>query len=116
MDNHLAAILLTQGAALIRSRPTFFPDPGKLLLEVKAIAINPVDAWQRNNNVLLESSSKPARMSQPARLYQELGLRHSNPTISFQEGAVFLLATLTALSGLTTIDIPLNERFAPTEK
>lgn len=62
MDNHLAAILLTQGAALIRSRPTFFPDPDKLLLEVKAIAINPVDAWQRDNNVLLVPFISPSSL------------------------------------------------------
>ncbi|KAL4737150.1 chaperonin 10-like protein [Aspergillus similis] len=159
MANHLAAILLTQGAPLtIRRLPTPSPGPGELLLEVKAIAINPVDAWQRDNNVLpfpiypavigcdvagivvKAGPDVPDSAPQPGARVAALAssfYREGSPqygafqqfalvgyhcavslpaTISLEEGAVFPLATLTALSGFTTVGIPLNNRFVPEEK
>ncbi|KAL8784044.1 MAG: hypothetical protein Q9195_009213 [Heterodermia aff. obscurata] len=46
---HLAAILPQKGAPLsLASRPTPTPSPHEILLEVKAIALNPVDQSQRD--------------------------------------------------------------------
>ncbi|KAL5040816.1 hypothetical protein BDW71DRAFT_212740 [Aspergillus fruticulosus] len=159
MANHLAAILHEQGTALtIQSRPTPSPGSGELLLEVRAIAINPPDASQRDNNippvpiypavigcdvagiVVKAGPDVPASAPQPGTRVAALAssfYREGKPqygafqqfvltsyqcvvslpaTISFEEGAVFPLATLTALSGFTTVGIPLDKRFAPEEK
>ncbi|KAL6232756.1 hypothetical protein BDW75DRAFT_216864 [Aspergillus navahoensis] len=159
MAGHLAAILHEQGTPLtIQTRPTPSPGPGELLLEVKAIAINPVDASQRDSNippvpiypavigcdvagiVVKAGPDVPASAPQPGTCVAALAssfFQEGKPqygafqqfvltsyqcvvslpaTISFEEGAVFPLATLTALSGFTTVGIPLEKRFKPEEK
>ncbi|KAL4993933.1 chaperonin 10-like protein [Aspergillus recurvatus] len=159
MASHLAAILHEQATPLtVEPRATPSPGPGELLLEVKAIAINPADASQRDNNippipvypavigcdvagiVVKAGTDFPASAPQPGTrvvalassffkegktqygAFQQFVLTSyqcvtSLPaTISFEEGAVFPLATLTALSGFATVGIPLDKRFAPEEK
>lgn len=55
-NQHLAAILLAQGGPLkIAYRPTPTPGPNELLIEVKAIAINPVDWDQREHGVTIDT-------------------------------------------------------------
>ena len=48
---HLAAVLQSKAAGVleINHRPTPTPGPGELLIEVKSIALNPVDYYQRDN-------------------------------------------------------------------
>lgn len=46
---HLAAISPAKGSKLeIKERPTPTPGPNELLIEVKSIALNPVDGYQRD--------------------------------------------------------------------
>ncbi|KAK4235100.1 hypothetical protein C8A03DRAFT_37060 [Achaetomium macrosporum] len=46
---HLAAILLQKGGPLsIQERPSLEPGPNEVLIEVKAVALNPVDYHQRD--------------------------------------------------------------------
>lgn len=48
-NHHLAAILPSKGSALeLTSRPTHNPGPNELLIEVKSIALNPVDWAMRD--------------------------------------------------------------------
>jgi NADPH:quinone reductase-like Zn-dependent oxidoreductase len=52
--NHLAAILPSAGANLeIVQRPTPTPGPDELLIEVKSLAINPVDFYQRATGLFI---------------------------------------------------------------
>jgi NADPH:quinone reductase-like Zn-dependent oxidoreductase len=47
--HHLAAILPSQGASLgVTHRPTPTPGPDEIFIDVKAIALNPVDYFQRD--------------------------------------------------------------------
>lgn len=53
---HLAAILPSKGSALeVTYRPTPTPGPNELLIEVKAIALNPIDWHQRDNGFAIAS-------------------------------------------------------------
>jgi NADPH:quinone reductase-like Zn-dependent oxidoreductase len=46
---HLAAISPSKGSTLeVTNRPTPTPGPNKLLIEVKSIALNPIDFYQRD--------------------------------------------------------------------
>ena len=48
MDQHLAAVLPSRGASfIIKERPTPLPGPNEILIEVEAIALNPIDYIQR---------------------------------------------------------------------
>ena len=46
---HLAALLTSKGSAIeVTHRPTPTPGPNELLIEVKSIALNPIDHYQRD--------------------------------------------------------------------
>ncbi|KAK8159322.1 chaperonin 10-like protein [Phyllosticta citrichinensis] len=56
---HLAAVLTAVGSPLeVQERPTPTPGPAELLIEVKSIALNPVDYMQRETGCHI--SHKPA--------------------------------------------------------
>ena len=151
---HRAAILSSKGAPLsINSRPTPSPGPNEILIQVKAIALNPVDYYQRDtgvppptypailgsdisglvtkvgsqitnpplpvgSRVLAFASSFYQNGSADHGAFQEFVLAQSEGVIplpdnlSFEQGAVFPLAVLTALSAWTTCGIPLDTRFS----
>ncbi|KAL2812664.1 chaperonin 10-like protein [Aspergillus cavernicola] len=156
---HLAAVIPQKGGPLVvQSRPT--PDPGQneLLIEVKAIAVNPVDYYQRDMGMppvpiypaivgsdiagivvkagpnVPDSAPKPGtRVTAFASSFYKAGapdygsfqkfvLANSEgvvplpDTISFDKGAVFPLAVMTALSGWTTIGISLDTKYTPEQK
>ena len=53
---HLAAILPPKGSRLeVTHRPTPTPDPHDLLIEVKSIALNPIDHYQRDLGFVIDS-------------------------------------------------------------
>ena len=53
---HLAAILPFEGGPLsIESRPTPTPGPNELLIEVKSIALNPIDYYMRDMGFMIAS-------------------------------------------------------------
>ncbi len=52
--HHLAAILPSKGARLeVSPRPTPTPGPDELLIEVKCVALNPVDYYQRDHGIFI---------------------------------------------------------------
>ncbi|KAJ5689468.1 hypothetical protein N7462_003860 [Penicillium macrosclerotiorum] len=54
-EQHFAAVIPQKGGPLaIVQRPTPTPGPKELLLEVKAVAFNPVDYYQRETGLFLE--------------------------------------------------------------
>ncbi|KAF8588675.1 zinc-binding oxidoreductase-like protein CipB [Ramaria rubella] len=54
--HHLAAILPSKGSALeVIHRPTPIPGPNELLIEVKSIALNPIDFYQRDFGLAVAS-------------------------------------------------------------
>ena len=157
-QTHQAAILPQKGGPLVvAARATPDPGPKEILIQVKAVAINPVDYYQRDFGmppvpiypavigndvagiVVRVGSKVPDAPSLGARViaiassfYQEGSPDHgafqeyalaSYETIaalperlSFEEGAVLPLASLTALSGWTTVGIPLDTRYAAQDK
>ncbi len=53
---HLAALLTSKGSAIEAShRPTPTPGPNELLIEVKSIALNPIDHYQREFGLFIAS-------------------------------------------------------------
>jgi NADPH:quinone reductase-like Zn-dependent oxidoreductase len=53
---HLAAILESKGSPfIITQRPTPKPGPNKLLIEVKSIALNPIDSYVRDFGFMIKS-------------------------------------------------------------
>lgn len=158
-SEHLAVVLTEKGAPfVVQPRPTLNPGPGELLIEAKAIAVNPVDYSQRDKGFppipsyptvigsdvagvvvktgpdVPDSSPKPGtRVTAFASSFYKDGLAQYGgfqklvlashegvvplpESISFEEGAVFPLAVLAALSGFTTIDIPLDTRYVRENK
>ena len=157
-EKHQAAILAQKGDLLsIGERITPEPGPNEVLIHVKAIALNPVDYYQRDFGMPPVSSYPAVVGSDVAGLVAKVGSDVSNvPSIgsrviafatsfyqngspdhgafqeyvlaqsegvialpnalSFEEGAIFPLAVLTALSGWTTIGIPLDTKYAPQDK
>lgn len=155
---HEAAILPQQGGPLAlgkRSTPT--PGPNDVLLEVKAVALNPCDHYQRDygmppvpiypaiigsdtagivvklgsnvtnvpgpgSRVIAFASSFYQNGSPDHGAFQKYTLAQSEAVIplpenlSFEEGAVFPLAVLTALTAWTTIGIPLNTKYTSADK
>jgi NADPH:quinone reductase-like Zn-dependent oxidoreductase len=52
--HHLAAILPSKGARLeVTHRPTLTPGPNELLIDVRSIALNPIDHRQRDTGIFL---------------------------------------------------------------
>ncbi|KAJ5096064.1 chaperonin 10-like protein [Penicillium alfredii] len=155
---HKAAILSQQGGPLsLGERPTPEPGPNDVLIQVKAVALNPCDHSQRDNNippvpiypaiigcdtaglvaklgsnvttipgpgsrVIAFASSFCQNGSPDHGSFQQYTLAPSEAVIplpenlSFEEGAVFPLAVLTALTAWTTIGIPLDTRYNPADK
>ena len=155
---HQAAILPQKGGPLsVVDRATPEPGPNDVLIEVRAIALNPVDYFQRDfgmppvpsypavvgsdvaglvvkvgsnvsnappsgSRAIAFASSFYQGGSQDHGAFQKYVLAQSEGVIalpdalSFEEGAVFPLAVLTALSGWTTIGIPLGTKYTPQDK
>lgn len=155
---HQAAILRQKGGPLtVGERPTPEPGPNEVLIEVKAVALNPVDCFQRDLGMPPVPSYPAVIGSDVAGLVAKVGSNVSNApasgsraiafassfyqngspdhgafqkyvvaqsegvialpdAFSFEEGAIFPLAVLTALSGWTTIGIPLDTKYTPQDK
>ncbi|MCJ1438467.1 hypothetical protein MMC27_007857 [Xylographa pallens] len=155
---HQAAVLPQKGGPLsVADRATPEPGPNEVLIEVKAVALNPVDYFQRDLGMPPVPSYPAVIGSDVAGLVAKVGSNVSNApppgsraiafassfyqngspdhgafqkyvlaqsegvialpdTLSFEEGAVFPLAVLTALSGWTTVGIPLDTKFTPQDK
>lgn len=156
---HQAAILPQKGGPLsVKDRNT--PEPGlnEILVEVKTIALNPVDYVQRDfgmppvpiypavigsdvAGIVVKAGSEVSNAPPPGTrvtafassfyqdgspdhgafqkyvLAQSEGVVALPDTITFEEGAVFPLAVLTALSGWTNIGISLLEtKYTPQDK
>ena len=155
---HQAAILLQQGGPLFLGfRTTPSPGPNEVLIEVKAIALNPVDVKQRDqgfppvshypaiignevagivaalgsnvsndhalgSRILAFASSFYEDGSTDHGAFQQFVLARSEAVIplpdalSFEEGAILPLATLTALSAFYTMGISLDTKFASQDR
>ncbi|KAL3456025.1 chaperonin 10-like protein [Aspergillus heterothallicus] len=157
-DSHYAAILPQKGGPLsLEQRPTPEPGPNEILIEVKAVALNPCDYYQRDfgfppvpiypavigsdtagvvarvganvatapplgTRVIAFASSFYQDGSPDYGAFQQYVLAQAEAVtllpdeLSFEEGAVFPMGVLTALTAWTTIGIPLDTRFAPENK
>ena len=155
---HQAAILPQKGGPLsVVERATPKPGPNEILIEVKAVALNPVDYFQRDigmppipsypavvgsdvAGLVVEVGSDVSKAprsgsraialassffeggSQDHGAFQKYVLARSEGVIalpdalSFEQGAVFPLAVGTALSGWTTIGIPLGTKYTPQDR
>ncbi|KAK4222879.1 chaperonin 10-like protein [Podospora fimiseda] len=159
-QTHPALILPEKGSPLtLTTRPTPTPDPNEVLIEIKALALNPIDLYQRDfglppipscpavlgsdvtgylraigpntppsslppigSRVIALASSYYQNGSPDHGAFQKYALAQYEAVIplpddlSFEQGAVFPLGIMTALTGWTTMDIPLNTRFTPEDK
>ena len=157
-EKHQAAILSQKECPLsVVDRATPEPGPNDVLVKVRAIAVNPVDRFQRDfgmppvpsypavvgsdvaglvvkvgshvssvppsgSRVIAFASSFYQGGSPDHGAFQEYVLAPAEGVIalpealSFEEGAVLPLAVLTALSGWTTIGIPLGTKYNPQDK
>ncbi|KGO73771.1 Polyketide synthase, enoylreductase [Penicillium italicum] len=157
-ETHHAAILPQKGGPLsVEERVTPEPGPNEVLIEVKAVALNPVDYYQRDfgmppvpiypavigsdtsglvakvgsnvstvpapgSRVIAFASSFYQNGSPDHGAFQKYALAQSEGVIalpenlSFEEGAIFPLAVLTALTAWTTIGISLDTKYTPRDK
>lgn len=157
-SQHQAAVIPQKGGPLsVVNRSTPEPGPNEILIEVKAIAVNPVDYSQRDNGFPpvpvypavvgsdvagFVAKVGPQASKAPPPGARVLGLAsafyHNGDSnygafqqyvmapsegvtalpdgLSFEEGAVFPLAVLTALSSWTTIGIPIDTEYTPHDK
>lgn len=155
---HQAVILPQKGGPLtVADRATPEPGPNEVLIQVKAVALNPVDYYQRDfgmppvpiypavvgsdvagliarvgsnvsnappsgSRAIAFASSFYQNGSPDHGAFQEYVLAQSEGVIalpdalSFEEGAIFPLAVLTALSGWTTIGMSLDTKYTPRDK
>ncbi|RYP26037.1 hypothetical protein DL768_011847 [Monosporascus sp. mg162] len=155
---HPAAILPQKGCRLlVGERATPEPGPTEVLIEVKAVALNPIDYHQRDfglppvpiypaiigsdtAGLVAKVGSKVSTVPAPGGrviafaspfyqngssdhgAFQKYALAQSEGVValpdalSFEEGAVFPLAVMTALTAWTTIGIPLDTKYAPQDK
>lgn len=157
-QQHRAAVLPHKGGPLkITYRSTPEPGSNEILIQVKAVALNPVDYAQRDfgmppvpsypavvgsdvAGLVAKVGSGVSNMLQPGSrviafassfyqggspdygacqeyvLAQAEGVTLLPDALSFEQGAIFPLAVLTALSGWKTIGIPIDSKFTPEEK
>nr|A0A8K1AWG4.1 RecName: Full=Trans-enoyl reductase tndF; AltName: Full=Talaronoid C biosynthesis cluster protein F [Aspergillus flavipes]QVR97765.1 TndF [Aspergillus flavipes] len=155
---HQAAILPQPGGPLsVGMRPTPKPGPNDVLIEVKAVALNPCDYYQRDYGmppvliypavlgsdtagVVVKLGSNVTTVPGPGSrviafassfyqggspdhgafqtytLAQSEGVIPLPDSLSFEEGAVFPLAVLTALTAWTTIGMRLDTRYSPVDQ
>ncbi|KAK4160823.1 chaperonin 10-like protein [Cladorrhinum sp. PSN259] len=160
-QTHPAAVSKEKGTPLeIVERETPSPGPDDILIEVKAVALNAIDVFQRDYGmppvpvypavlgadttgvVVKVGSNVPSSSSAPAvgsrvialassfwqngspdhGAFQKYALAQREAVIplpddlSFEKGAVFPLAVLTALTAWTTMGVPLSTRYTPQDK
>jgi NADPH:quinone reductase-like Zn-dependent oxidoreductase len=157
-SEHHAAILPQQGGPLsVGKRATPEPGPGEILIEIKAVALNPVDYFQRDygmppvpvypavigsdtagivakvgsdvpsgpapgTKVIALASSFYQGGSPDHGAFQKYALAQSEAVIplpdnlSFEQGAVFPLGVMTALTAWTTIGISLDTKYSAGDK
>lgn len=155
---HEAAILPQKGGPLVLDkRPTPEPGPNDVLIEVKAVALNPCDHFQRDygmppvpiypavigqdtagivaklgsnvttvpgpgSRVIAFASSFYQKGSPDHGAFQKYVLAQSEAVtslpdnLSFEEGAMFPLAVLTALTAWTTMGIPIDTKYTPADR
>jgi NADPH:quinone reductase-like Zn-dependent oxidoreductase len=157
-STHQAATLPQLGGPLsVAKRPTPSPGPGEILIEIKAVALNPVDYYQRDfgmppvpiypavvgsdvAGIVTKVGSQVASGPAPGTrviafasafyqagspdygAFQQYALAQSEGVIplpddlSFEQGAVFPLAVMTALTAWTTIGISLDTKYSASDK
>jgi NADPH:quinone reductase-like Zn-dependent oxidoreductase len=155
---HQAAILPQKGGPFsVSERTTPEPGPNEVLIEVKAVALNPVDYYQRDFGMppvpvypavlgsdvagivakvgahvsnapspggraiafalsFYQNGSADHGAFQKYALAQSEGVVALPDALSFEEGAVFPLAVMTALTAWTTVGISLDTRYTPQDK
>ncbi|KAJ7778230.1 putative zinc binding dehydrogenase [Mycena metata] len=155
---HHAAILPQKGGPLsVELRDTPEPGPNEVLIEVKAVAVNIVDCYQRDismppvliypavlgsdaagivvkvgskvttapapgSRVLAFASSFSQNGSPDHGAFQKFVLVQAEAVIalpdalSFEEGAVFPMGVLTALTAWATVGVPLDTKYTPEDK
>ncbi|KKK21442.1 hypothetical protein P175DRAFT_0512856 [Aspergillus ochraceoroseus IBT 24754] len=140
---HLAVILPQKDAPMsISLRPTPEPGPNDILIEVKAIAVNIADYYQRDqgippipqyptvlgsdvagivvkvgSNVSADAPQPGARVTAFASAFFENGLPDYGAFhLSFEEAAMLPMAVLTAWDGWYVIGIPHDTKYTPEDK
>ncbi|MCJ1399669.1 hypothetical protein MMC11_002871 [Xylographa trunciseda] len=155
---HQAAILPQKGGPLsVGERATPEPGPNEVLIEVKAVALNTVDYYQRDfgnppvpiypavlgsdtAGIVTKVGSQVSTAPAPGRralafassffqngsadhgafqkyvLAQSEGVVALPDALSFEEGAVFPLAVMTALTAWTIVGISLDTKCTPQDK
>ncbi|KAF2204949.1 putative zinc binding dehydrogenase [Delitschia confertaspora ATCC 74209] len=154
---HLAAILPKTGPLEIAERNTPEPGPNEVLIQVKAVALNPIDFYQRDfgmppvpiypavlgsdtagivakvgsnvttsppvgSRAIALASSFYQNGSPDHGAFQQYALAQAEAVIalpdklSFEEGSVFPLGTMTALTAWTTMGISLSTQYSASDK
>ncbi|RYP03457.1 hypothetical protein DL764_005138 [Monosporascus ibericus] len=124
VGTHNAAILPQKGGPLsVGERATPEPGPNTVLIEVKAVALNPVDYHQRDFGMppvpiypAVIGSDISGVVAKKYALAQPEGVVALPDALSFEEGAILPLAVITALTAWTTIGIPLDTKYTTQDR